>query len=266
MIDDGYLYIPGFFDREEVRGARIEICRVLAEEGLLAAGEPIESAIAEKHAKVAFRPDIVSQGAPRSAIEDLIYGERIMSFFSEFLGGEATHFDYTWLRVVAPGKGTYPHCDVVFMGRGTKNLYTSWVPLGDVPLELGGLILIEGSHKNEANRTDYCSLDVDTVCENRDAISAMEHAGFRHFGAIDTDLSGVRERMGGRLLTAREYRMGDLLIFSVYTVHGSLDNASDQIRISSDSRYQLASDPMDERWVGESPPGHGGRSVRGLIC
>jgi len=57
-----------------------------------------------------------------------------------------------------------------------------------------------------------------------------------------------------------------VLIFSVYTVHGSLDNQSDEIRLSSDSRYQLASEPLDERWVGENPPGHGGASVKQLIC
>ncbi len=69
-----------------------------------------------------------------------------------------------------------------------------------------------------------------------------------------------------RLLTAEEYRMGDLLIFSIYTVHGSLDNPSWQIRMSSDSRYQLASEPVDERWAGENPPAHGGNVVKGMIC
>jgi len=32
------------------------------------------------------------------------------------------------------------------MGRGTFNLYTSWTPIGDVPLELGGLMILENSH------------------------------------------------------------------------------------------------------------------------
>lgn len=68
------------------------------------------------------------------------------------------------------------------------------------------------------------------------------------------------------MLAAREFRMGDLLTFNVYTVHGSLDNRSDTIRLSSDSRYQLASKPIDERWVGERLAGHGGDSIRPLIC
>ncbi len=59
--------------------------------------------------------------------------------------------------------------------------------------------------------------------------------------------------------------MGDVLIFSAFTVHGSLDNGSNQIRLSADSRYQRASEMADERWIGEHPPGHGTRE-RDMIC
>ena len=71
--------------------------------------------------------------------------------------------------------------------------------------------------------------------------------------------------MGGRWLTA-EYRMGDSLALSMHTMHASPDNHTDQIRLSSDSRYQLASEPADDRWVGENPPLHGIRAHRGMIC
>jgi hypothetical protein len=49
-------------------------------------------------------------------------------------------------------------------------------------------------------------------------------------------------------------------------VHGGLDNRSHRLRLSSDSRYQLASEPIDERWVGENPPGHGSAGKRGRVC
>lgn len=266
MSQDGYLYLPGFLDREDVREVRRKICDVLADDGLLDPAFPREQAIAARDVNVAFRPDIVRHGPPREALERVIYGPRTMAFFTSLLSGAATHFDFTWLRAVAPGKGTYPHCDVVFMGRGTNDLYTAWVPLGDVPLEVGGLILVEGSHRDEATRAGYCAHDVDTVCENKLGRKPLEEAGFMGYGALGVDMRAIRERLGGRLLTAREFRMGDLLVFSVYTVHGSLDNRSREIRLSSDSRYQLASEPMDERWIGENPPGHGGDSVKGMIC
>ncbi len=60
--------------------------------------------------------------------------------------------------------------------------------------------------------------------------------------------------------------MGDLLTFRMNTVHASLDNRSDRIRLSTDTRYQLASEPVDERWVGENPIAHGPAGRRGMIC
>ena len=50
------------------------------------------------------------------------------------------------------------------------------------------------------------------------------------------------------------------------TVHASLDNHSNRFRLSSDSRYQLASEPADERWIGENPIAHGVAGKRSKIC
>ncbi len=60
--------------------------------------------------------------------------------------------------------------------------------------------------------------------------------------------------------------MGDLLMFSMRTVHASLDNQSPYFRFSSDTRYQPGSEPIDERWIGENPVGHGLGAKRGMIC
>jgi hypothetical protein len=62
------------------------------------------------------------------------------------------------------------------------------------------------------------------------------------------------------------FRAGDVLTFSMHTVHASLDNPSRHIRLSSDSRYQPASRPADERWIGENPVAHSRAGKRGRIC
>lgn len=262
MEEDGYLFLPGFIDREEVRAARGAICDELFREGALDPAFPAEQAIAREGLAMAFRADLANASQP---LQNLIYGERMMGFYSRFLGGAARHYDYTWLRAVAPGKGTDPHCDIVYMGRGTPNVFTAWVPLGDVPLTTGGLIILENSHQDEELRNGYGRMDVDTACQNKEAISQPNAGGYPGFGALSRNPPALREEMGGRWLTA-EYRMGDLLTFPMFTVHASLDNQSREIRLSSDSRYQLASEPIDERWIGEHPPGHGGDMVRELIC
>ncbi|RYG23772.1 phytanoyl-CoA dioxygenase [bacterium] len=266
MAEDGYLYLPGFLDREEIASARLAVCQVLAEEGVLNPAFPTDKAIAREGTKMAFRPDIANAGPARDPIRSVVYGDGVMSFYREMLGGEPMHYEYSWLRTVAPGKGTYPHCDVVYMGRGTKNVFTAWIPFGDIPLEVGGLIVVEGSHRDEELKSTYGQLDVDAVCTNQENARQPNAAGFPGFGAISYDMRATRERLNRRLLTAREFRMGDLLTFSLFTVHGSLDNHSREIRFSTDTRYQLASEPADERWVGENPPGHGGTMLRDTIC
>jgi hypothetical protein len=56
------------------------------------------------------------------------------------------------------------------------------------------------------------------------------------------------------------------LVFSIYSLHASLDNTTDRVRLSSDSRYQPAGEPADERWIGENPIAHGPEAKRGMIC
>jgi hypothetical protein len=51
-----------------------------------------------------------------------------MNFYSRVLGGEVRHYDHTWIRAVSPGRGTAPHCDLVYMGRGTHDVCTAWIP------------------------------------------------------------------------------------------------------------------------------------------
>ena len=265
---DGYLYLPGYLDRDEVLASRRVVTARLAAEGLIDAAHPADEAVALPESRLRFKPDVALDNAP---LHRLLYGGRMIAFYERFLGGAVRHYDFTWMRVVAPALGTPPHGDVVFMGRGTHDLYTSWVPLGDVGLDLGGLIILEGSHTLAATR-DYLRRDVDSFCENVAAVAETARRpppgnpnGWTFNGTLADDPVALRARLGGRWLTAA-YRAGDLLVFSCYTIHASLDNRSERVRLSSDSRYQLASAPIDERWIGEAPLGHGPGGKRGLIC
>src|SRR5580700_5548535 len=60
MERDGYLFLPGFLDRDDVREARVAICRELAAEDLLEPGMPVELAIAKPGIDMSFRPDIAN--------------------------------------------------------------------------------------------------------------------------------------------------------------------------------------------------------------
>jgi hypothetical protein len=281
MDEDGYLLLPGLLERDEVLAAREEVLRRLADEGIVdAVNHPLMEGVVDPERSVNFAPNLARDNAP---LMKVLYDGPMMAFYERFLGGAVRHFDYTWFRAKTPGDetATTPHYDVVYMGRGTRNLWTSWTPLGDVPLDMGGLIVLEGSHRLDELIGTYGQTDVDRYCENENdaaRIVAAARAEGRELtaeerqtvhwnssGAYSGDALATRRELGGRWLTA-EYEAGDLLVFSMYTLHASTDNRTNRIRLSSDSRYQLASEPVDERWIGDDPPLHGIRAKRGMVC
>lgn len=74
-------------------------------------------------------------------------------------------------------------------------------------------------------------------------------------GWFTDDPLEITEKFGGRWQTT-DFKMGDVLLFGLYTMHASTTNTTNRYRISCDVRYQPAADPIDERWSGENPIGH----------
>jgi len=254
-LEDGYLYLPGFFPRDDVAAARNEFVSRLRDLNALDPDYPVEQAIAAKNLPPNIARAVVRENAP---LRDVVFSTRLLKFYEKLLGSDVRHYDHIWTRVVAPGEGTAPHCDLVYMGRGTHDVMTAWIPYGDVSLDLGGLMLLEKSHTQTERLRKYLASDVDTYCENR---GPYKHKS----GLLSSNPASLREKMGGRWLTA-EFRMGDLLTFGMKLVHASLDNQTRAFRMSSDSRYQLASEPIDERWVGSDTEEYSERNRIGKIC
>jgi len=276
MEEDGYLYLRGFFKWSDVMEVRRELVTRMLKFNMLEPGTDPMDAIARVKPDTSSPPPGNNDFTTNSPIlNGLIYGERIMDFYRQFFGEAARHFDFTWMRMMSHGKGSPPHCDVVYMGRGTREkLLTAWIPMGDAPLHVGGLMVLEGSHLQHERLRAYLDRDVDAYCSNAPDAAKIEE-GIRNgkdlrslkerAGHLSKNPATLREKLGGRWLTTN-FEAGDLVTFSMHTVHGSIDNRSDRYRISTDTRYQPASLPADERWIGENPPGHGFSRMRGRIC
>lgn len=266
FAEDGYLYMKGYLDRDKVLEARAGLTERLATFGILDEAHPHTEAIAKPGAGYVFKPEIVNGCKP---VQDLLYAEggRLTEFYRKFYGEDIRHYDYTWLRAIGPGKGTNPHCDLPYMGRGTHKHMTCWMPYGDISFELGGLMVLEGSHKRMDLLENYVYRDVDTYCENKPKeVEKVKEGKWSFTGTLSHNPPAVRNKFGGRWMVT-EFEAGDFLTFGMFMVHASLDNQStNRLRISSDSRYQRASEPIDERWVGATPPAHGPNGKRGLIC
>ncbi|MEO6434692.1 MAG: phytanoyl-CoA dioxygenase family protein [Tepidisphaeraceae bacterium] len=261
MADDGYLLLRGYLNRDDVLAARREVTQRLAAAGHLAPGTDPMLAIPAPDYSGRLAPDLAKDNP---TLDRVLYTGPMMQFFRGFFDKDVRHFDYTWFRAIGPGKGTPSHCDSVYMNRGTQNLFTAWTPMGDIDLQMGGLMVLEGSNNNQRLRETYCKTDVDTFCTNREGKRGQD-AWSKTSGALSKNARQLAHALSARWLTT-EYRAGDVLVFSIFTVHASLDNRSSQIRLSCDARFQPADEAADPRWVGENPIRHSPASKRGRIC
>lgn len=242
MDEDGYLLIRGLHRIENVRAARQMLLENLDANEQLDRNYPLDEAVVKEGARGGFLGGSKTMTRVPEFL-NLVESPEIMGFFANFLQADVLTYDYKWLRVVGPGDFTGAHYDIVYMGRGTQQVYTCWTPIGDVPYELGPLAVLVGSHRGEGFervRETYGKMDVD-----RDHVT----------GAFSSDPYEMVEKFGGQWQTS-EFRAGDALIFGMFTMHGSINNTSHRFRISCDTRYQRADEPVDERWIGENPIAH----------
>lgn len=254
MAEDGYLLLRGYLDRERVLDARREILTKFdVEMGLIDRSRPLMEGVysGDSSRLVSVNRSLMARTLRSGpAVRGLCLSGRMIDLYERFLGGEVLPLNFIWIRNQRVGSATGCHFDWVYMGRGTKRLYTSWTPLGRVRLCDGPLAVLEGSHRFEPLKETYGALDVDRDKGRRDNPYGD--------GILTRDPGEPQRRYGGRWLTA-EFEPGDLLLFGMFTLHCSLDNTNpeNRIRLSTDTRYQLASEPADERWIGEEPFGHG---------
>lgn len=240
MVEDGYLMLRGYLEREVVLNARRELLSKMAAAGELDSSRLPDEAIPAGPQNWAseFTRDLRT-GA---AIRRMCHEGRMMQFFDRFFGEAARSLDHIWVRRVTPGGATGCHYDIVYMGQGTHELYTAWTPVGDVPFSDGPLAILENSHRLEELKNTYGKLDVDRDRDNN------PYGG----GWFSKNPAEVQERFGGRWLTTA-FQAGDVLVFTMFSLHCSLDNTSPRVRLSTDSRYQRASAPIDTRWIEKNP-------------
>ncbi|TWU04997.1 phytanoyl-CoA dioxygenase family protein [Stieleria varia] len=244
MEKEGYLFFRGLLGRDEVLAARREILLKYAIIGELDATRPIDDAI---HSRSDAIEKVNLRAFSQSLRDGLAYRRiidhpKLLKVYEGLLEGEVRSFDFRWPRFVRPGEGCGIHCDGPYMNRGTERVFSSWIPLGDVAKHEGALMILEKRDEHERLLQRYLAKDAD-----RDKIEWLS-----------TNPVVLQEKFSGRWLSA-DFQAGDVLCFTMQTVHGALDNMSpiNKCRLSSDSRYQRTDEVFDERWNGSDPEAHG---------
>ena len=241
---DGYVFLPGLLDPDQVLAARRELLLQYATIGEIDDRHPLLAGVAGDQAGLttanlrAFTESLRT-GARYEAV---ILDPRLLAVVGTLLDGPVRPYDFRWPRLARPGEGCGLHCDGPYMSRGTDRHLSTWIPLGAIEPHEGGLTLLEGSTENEELASGYLTLDADI-----DGLTWL-----------DDDLAAVRDRYGTRWLTT-SYQPGDVLAFSMKMLHGAFDNRSTEgrCRLSTDSRYLVDGEVPDPRWNGDDLNPHG---------
>lgn len=241
---DGYLFVRGVVPQRSIQAAREEVFGRLAEVGEIDK-PPAEGIFTGRSRRRELHPDpgrfwrSVSEG---KAIRRVTHAPETEKLLSCLHGEPAFGHDFIFLRPSVPGRFTFLHFDFPFFSRGSRRVVTVWTAVGPVPPDEGALFVLENSHTfedllQETRQIDYDSTESKQVQMTEDAVEF------------------ARSR-GSRLLTGH-FDPGDVIVFGMFTMHGTFDNASStgRTRLTTDVRWQPASEPADERYVGPDPGG-----------
>lgn len=252
LWEKGYLYFKGFHPRENFQYATKEIvkelkslealedfstscpevAKCLALEKLDALELPPSRAVfdaANKSKSILFQDSSVSE---MYHLQNILNSKRLFELFSKVLDTPVSTFKKKWLRAVRTGDYTGIHADTLYMGKGSKSVYTVWTPLHDIPLEKGGLVVCEKSHLFDGEVGSY---------RQKDSAAANDN------GWLTKSPLSLADQYSCKWVT-ENFQAGDVVIFGLNTLHCSTVNATDEYRLSCDTRFQPINDEVDSRY------------------
>ena len=234
---EGYLFFKQLLNLNNLLELRKQILTTLQEGGWLIAGTDPMDGIADVTQKCTEGDrkytDVYHKVQKLEALHRSGHWPETLDMIEKIMDRPTMPFPHQVVRLWFPKYTEYTtpiHQDFVHFQGHFENL-TVWAPIGDCPIELGGLAVIPGSHK------------IGKVLDHHFALGAgglnihVEEEATRH-----------PEITSGWYTT--NYEMGDTLIFPALTIHKALPNVTeDQMRASLDNRYNPVGQPIAEHML-----------------
>ena len=244
LVADGYLLLRNVIGLDDVLAARQEVFQRLVEVDEVQ--EPAIDGIAtgtSRRAEIAEDLGAFWQSVSEGPLlRRVSHGARANGVMAAIFGEPPRAHDFMFLRPSVVGRATRLHYDLPFFSRGSQRVLTVWTALGEIPVSDGPLIVVENSHRFDDLIEPIRKIDYEST-----ASPQVQMMG---------DVAEFARQRQARLLTT-DFRAGDLVVFTMTTLHGTLDNHSNigRARLSCDVRWQPAADPVDPRYVGPNPAG-----------
>jgi hypothetical protein len=216
LAEEGYLFFRGLLPADEIRAAGQA---VLAR--LRAGGWVDDRGVPSIEPRAVNSMDALADPAFRAAMTSaefnrLAYLPPLRAAVRTVLGPDAFSYPVKVLRAVYPERpwarprGRYIHYD--YGVAGVQDMLTSWIPLMDIPVRIGGLAVRPGGHLGPPHRPR--------------PLSAAEPGW-----------------------ATTSYEPGDVIIFHCLTPHAALPNTGSSLRISGDFRWQRPDQPAPAEFV-----------------
>jgi hypothetical protein len=236
---DGYLYLRGVLDPAELRWLRGRYFSRFDPGYLRAGTDPADGVYSGREPRPL--PPHGVRGHPAydfvrtSEFRRFAASPALVRLAGLVLDGQAEQLPRQIVRHFRrdSGRASRAHRDYDYLDAGSEIVTTIWIPIGACPLEAGGLVYLERSHELTAQDLEH----VRQVSDRPDDRRPISH-----------DLAWVVSKLGRKWLWA-DYAAGDLTLHAPRTVHASLDNTSDHMRLSADLRFIRRGEPADPRWT-----------------
>jgi Phytanoyl-CoA dioxygenase (PhyH) len=213
MRDEGYLFIRGVIDQELIRKVTTEVLGALHRAEWIAADGSL-------------RPLVGGQEDPRywtgfagvQAIESfhqMAFDDKLTAIMSALIGpdmfpwpGKAPYVIWPERLAGPGGSHARPHQEGV---RWSRDVLSTWISIGQTPVEQGGLAVLPYTQD-------------------------MGYVDGYGYGQYDF----------GPQWATTGFEPGDVVIFHNFTLHGSLPNLTDSLRLSCAFKWQSASFPTPQ--------------------
>ncbi len=247
----GYLWIKGLVNHNQVMSLRslfFEKCKRfgLLEEDTLSEEKKISASEIPIEVMNKVRADFTTCKEYKA----LVNSKEILNVLGELLEGSVCSLNRQIVRYKMPNDSrsdTGAHYDLTYLRSGTTNVITTWIPIGDIPVEMGGLMYLEKSLDFSHKMEEQFNSEIAALSDQERYAVRSKGMGLK--GWITKDLSALSELTNSKWLVA-DYEAGDIVVHSPYIIHASSTNndLKQRIRLSTDIRYQRIDSEIDQRW------------------